>query len=229
MNISGSIKSVGNKVKNAFTGKSYRTGVLNDFSIVSKAAFYILRPDGGNGYTLEEKLPVQINPSEFRHNCMCKVYSLRDATSNSDLKVEELPSSINIPLKFDIYDEYNARTLNGAGALMADVSLMNKQLTSLPKLIENWGKTDTYTFFKWGQMEYFGIISNIDCTYTAFSRWGEPLKCDATVSIAEKEMDLAGGASIISKLGAAGSNIEKAETKSNKITTGLLVASKALR
>lgn len=48
-------------------GPNYRTYVLNDFSLVRKAVFYV-RVDGGFKdikYRIAESLPVQINPSSI--------------------------------------------------------------------------------------------------------------------------------------------------------------------
>ena len=37
--------------------------------------------------------------------------------------------------------------------------------------------------FKWGEVRYFGVMTGIGVEYTAFSRWGSPLKAEVTVSM----------------------------------------------
>lgn len=212
---------------------NYRTGVLNDFSIVSKAKFYILESSSFGGYKVKETLPVQINPTEFEHNHSSKFIQSRITTSKENKSIlptieERKPGDIDIPLKFDIYDEYNVRTLNGMDALTSDISLMNEKFTILPKLIEYWGDKNAFVLFKWGLIQYFGIIGNVDCTYTAFSRWGEPLKCDARVKIQEIGINLYDKNSI-QDFGASLTEIESKETKEKVKNLSLLAASKALR
>ena len=42
--------------------------------------------------------------------------------------------------------------------------------------------------FVWGNIEHFGLISSVNVKYTAFSRWGHPLKADVTVKIVEQPL-----------------------------------------
>lgn len=218
---------------------NYRTGVLNDFSIVSKAKFYILKPTTGYPkYELKETLPVQINPTEFNLNCISKTATMSttpvnffgQGTEKVEIKSIDIPREVSIPLKFDIYDEYNVRTLDGVDVLTSNISLMNEKLTSLPKLIKYWGDNDHYAFFKWGEIEYFGLISEVSCSYSAFSRWGEPLKGDATITIREQLLsDQKVNSRISTLLGTIGTLIKTEENAKQKVQVGLLAASKALR
>ena len=101
--------------------------------------------------------------------------------------------SIDIRLIFDIYDDYVA----GGEVIGKSISLMEEEYTSLPALIElntnstlsAWHKV----LFKWGEISYFGMMSGISVEYTAFSRWGSPLKAEVTVSMSleSAESDLA--------------------------------------
>ena len=43
--------------------------------------------------------------------------------------------------------------------------------------------------FSWGGIKFFGIIRDVSCNYTAFSPWGDPLKCEAVVDMLEVEVD----------------------------------------
>ncbi len=218
---------------------NYRTGVLNDFSTVSKAKFYVLESKGNN-LILKDTLPVQINPSEFRLECKSNMFMLEGLKQNTNplLGTGGIPlvkrkrtrslEDIDIPLRFDIYDEYNVRTLEGVDVITTDMSLTNEKLTSLPNLIKCW-KEGNYVKFMWGKIDYFGIISNISGTYSAFSRWGDPLKCDATVTLSEQPIDSADGGGIMTSINAALKQIKVKEAALKAIDVATLAASKALR
>lgn len=174
---------------------SYRTYVLNDFSAVSKAVFYIFEESVSTGY-LESKaqLPVQINPSKISGTVGdSKIAFVKDesgethAALKSHTKSEE-DNKFEIELIYDIYDEYNARTMNGISnvSLINDLSLADTKTTSLENLKRLAGDTRYRTLFLWGKIQIFGILSQVSFDYTAFSRWGDPLKAEAKVTI-EKE------------------------------------------
>lgn len=185
--ISGAKNIVQNKT--GLFGTDYRTGVLNDFSIVTKAVFYVLKYTNvanKNSYEIIYKLPVQINPEHLNHAVARKV-SVADFISGGDKSKQTTDSyshdSIDIRLWFDVYDDYLA-----AGEFSGkEISLFNEKYTSLPKILEI-GCDPNYqrnfkVLFKWGEIEYFGIITGVGAEYNAFSRWGSPLKCEATVSM----------------------------------------------
>lgn len=182
------------KIKKGLIRTDYRTGVLNDFSIVTKAVFYLLSydPTGTSPYEIVEVLPVQINPEHLSHAASRKTDHQGFISGGDKSKYTSdgynSNDSIDIRLWFDIYDDYIA----GGEFIGKDVSLFNKDYTSLPTLLEIG--TDTMyqraskVLFKWGEIEYFGIISGVSAEYTAFSRWGSPLKCEATVSMTVEAM-----------------------------------------
>ena len=133
-----------------------------------------------NNFDLEKILPVQINPNnltELTSGRVSRPNALLGAVQGSNAyyapprKRNEL-KSLTVRLVYDIYDEYNIRTCDGVTGLMQDISLNNKNLTSLPTLIEYSHDNTIFTLFRWG-------------SYDAFSCWGQPLKCEATVSMKE--------------------------------------------
>lgn len=195
-------------LKGSMTTK-YRTGVVNDFSIVDKAVFHILSPTSmGNmvKWNLEDSLPVQINPDQFSYTSDTQVNmigGIGPEGENHCATYHPMPSDdqrVSIVLKYDIYDEYMIGTNDGAS--LSSVSLFDPERTSLPKLISyasSYNRPRTkglnsnkivktcYAMFVWGSIEYFGQLTGVSCDYTAFSRWGDPLKCTATVNMILEE------------------------------------------
>ncbi len=188
--------------KDSMMGSNYRTGVVSDFSIVSKAVFYIFRETNKFYAASTEKLefvaalPVQINPDELKEDFTKKTSKFQDLaaganrSSEINISIQNNKDKISIELHYDIYDEYNIRTMDGlistpdgGDNFFSDISLKNEKLTSLPKLIAYSRDTSVRTLFKWGTMQYFGSFEDLNCRYKAFSRWGEPLKCDVTVML----------------------------------------------
>lgn len=149
----------------------------------------------------KDPLPVQINPYEFSvtygetGKSIAPIENSILSNTNKEepecggipiLKPKEgrpEPGNISIKLVYDIYDEYNVRTMNGIDPL-TDFSLESETHTSLKRLgqIASAGGR-YYVLFKWGDMEYFGLISNVEVDYRAFSRWGHALKADANITI----------------------------------------------
>lgn len=188
--------------ENSMMTSKYRTGVVSDFSIVSKAVFYIFKEDrlkdkaSPEKFKLEATLPVQINPDELKEDFTRKSSKFQDivaganGSSEINMSIQNNKDKISIELHYDIYDEYNIRTMDGlisnpdsGDDFFSDISLKNKKLTSLPELIAYSRDTSVHTLFKWGTMQYFGVFEDLNCRYKAFSRWGEPLKCDVTVML----------------------------------------------
>lgn len=167
----------------------YRTGVVNDFSIVTKAVFYTMDKKSDK-FILDKALPVQINPNSITDDIEVSNNSIWNLLTSSDSEKNNEKRTVQLTLIYDIYDEYNIRTMDGLLAssgkgnlIFSDLSLENKNITTLPEIKELAGNQDKYVLFKWGQIKYFGHIGRVNCTYTAFSRWGEPLKCNADVYI----------------------------------------------
>lgn len=200
----------------------YRTNVLYDFSLVSKAVFHIytraygelkipnIVPKSKGGKTIIYKfpdsfklldiLPVQINPEDIRLKYGGKMYNEKTPgqpavqlkkvlygfpikRKSEDMAGEE---SLNISLKYDIYDEYMVSTAEGLITNDKSPSLLNNNTTSLEKLCKYSGKPDIYTLFEWGEIECFGILESIDVTFDAFSCWGTPLKASVEVEISKQ-------------------------------------------
>lgn len=191
--------------------ESYRKFVWNDFSTVEKARFLIFEsnhvtigsciPNAKNELKFVEELPVQINPSRFECNYHIDPMQITNGlTKTKETLAEgfnpisfggERDSDVRIPqLTFDIYDEYNARTVNGG--ITTELSLMNKKFTSLPNLIGYARDGQHYAQFKWGEIKKFGLLTGVDVEYVAFSPWGQPLKATASVRITEQSDEYLG-------------------------------------
>ena len=184
----------------------YRVSVLNDFSIVSKAVFYVLNCEydekHNQTYKVIDKLPVQINPDHLYHAAAKKPqrgnFVSGGGKSTESFDGSSYSSSIEIQVYYDIYDDY----LSTGEGLVTDarsgkISLLNEEYTTLPKLLRLgtnrvYGNNNSYgqiprVYFKWGEVEQFGIVSGVNAEYTAFSRWGSPLKCTASVTMELEE------------------------------------------
>ncbi len=210
------INEVKSRIKSNFNGTlkpDYRTSVLNDFSIVTKAVFYIIKYDKEDGgkttnskYSVIEKLPVQINPDNIRKEHTVKLNTLKSLATSTNDPIELSRSydtsqrdNLRLDLDYDIYDEYIMRT-GGMGISdaiankISDVnvkpSLKNENFTSLPKLIQAAEEPGTYVFFEWGETSHFGIITEINVNYTTFSRYGEPLKAKVEINIAKQDLNV---------------------------------------
>lgn len=178
--------------KDFFTS-SYRTHVLNDFSVVAKAMFYGLEEtvgiDNKPTYKLVDKLPVQINPDSLeyiRSSRVVRMGGIADSIMKRKNKKGPGSNTLRITARYNIYDEYNVRTNYGmTGAFDDSVSLANEDFTSLPKLQSYANKENMFVLFRWGDINFFGQIESVSCTYDAFSQWGNPLACDATISVEE--------------------------------------------
>ena len=212
---------------------SYRTHVFNDFSVVSKAVFYGLKPTSGNpgpdDYRIDKVLPVQINPDSLKHVCNSEINGYKKDASvigcTAAKKSLHRLDSVNIGLIYDIYDEYNVRTCDGmTGAIDNSISLVNKDLTSLPTL-QAYAK-DPYirVLFRWGDVTFFGAVESVDCTYKAFSRWGNPLKCDADVTIKLESLRNYDEISVNCFGKDVIARVTKHETKEKALLTGLMGA-----
>lgn len=174
--------------KDFFTS-NYRTHVLNDFSVVAKAMFYGLEKNGTT-YTLKDKLPVQINPSDLEYNRNSSVACNRGIINGIiGTKKESEPNTLKLTLNYDIYDEYNVRTNYGmTGAVDNGISLFNKEFTSLPKLQSYANDENMFVFFIWGDINFFGRIESVSCTYDVFSQWGNPLSARVEVYVKESKI-----------------------------------------
>lgn len=179
--------------------------MFNDFSTVSKAVFYGMERNSSdsNKFDLISTLPVQINPTNLtaittgritRADGIMEGIARENSKGKNQVfanppKKRNDPNRLSIRLDYDIYDEYNVRTCNGMSGLLEDISLANENFTSLPKLIEYGNRNDVYVLFRWGKINFFGTIRDVSCTYTAFSPWGDPLKCDATIEMTEYPLE----------------------------------------
>ncbi len=209
MSIKDSLKRGLNAVTDKITNaREYRTSVLNDFSFVQKAYFYVYEKDGPyasanehqypDGFAYKEFFPVQINPNTLSLNYGSnKLPGVNVSLAQQDEgasggfpiispRNRYSTGSLQISLEYNIYDEYNARTMNGS-IPQNNISLHTGNHTSLEKL-RNLAGTDRYVLFKWGEIQYFGALQSVNITYNVFSPWGEPLAANATIDIAHQPL-----------------------------------------
>ena len=220
----------------------YRTSVVNDFSTVSKATIYMFKKNNTLGplekFSIIDVLPVQINPNSLIFNHSIRPQTIDGLFGELGEKVttafsSDENASLRFALIYDIYDEYNIRTMNGitAGGLLESFSLENKDVTTLPKLKEYCGRNDAYALFRWGEMRYFGLISEISCEYETFSMWGEPLKCRADVVLTKQQLpSLKESNYLVQCFGkAAATQVKLYESKSNIANRAALTMLQSLR
>ena len=235
-----------------FKKNNLRTNVFYDFSVVKKAYFYVLEDDPDSAstfkYKLREKnavLPVQINPDNINLEQSSEFHPWNDLrhSSNEPLRhrgsMERSSSSLRLELYFDVYDEHVIRNGGMVGTALRsieklsdlNISLMNEKITSLPHLIQCVANKQYSMIFTWGEMSYFGRLTDINCNYTAFSRWGEPLKGRADVTLAQEET-FGTGEEIISKfksLTGSKAALDRSSRTASKLGTVASVISGAFR
>ncbi len=235
---------------------SYCTSVLNDFSFVQKAYFYVYEKDGPYAsanehqcsicFAYKEFFPVQINPKSLTLNygsdklpgVSASIEQQDEGTSGGfpiiSPRNRYSTGSLQISLDYNIYDEYNARTMNGSiPGTGNSISLHAGNHTSLEEL-RNLAGTNRYVLFKWGEIQYFGALHSVDITYDAFSPWGEPLAASATIDIAHQPLAYNGSGIEIDPLECP--QLKKMDItdklkieKQEKATTAGLLASNAMR
>ncbi len=214
--VGSKISQAGGKIGGALgaLGANYRTNVLYDFSLVSKAVFHIFK-DGGSDSSVSpfspsdprlafrfprkinylEALPVQINPTDIRLRYGNMISREQDHIAQTSKSLgnyevirktrERSQDQINIDLNYDVYDEYMVRT--SEGMICSDsMSLLSSNDTSLKRLSEFSGMPNIYVLFEWGDIEYFGIFESMDVTFSTFSQWGIPLKASANIDISKQ-------------------------------------------
>ncbi|MDR1627666.1 MAG: hypothetical protein LBR79_02705 [Oscillospiraceae bacterium] len=223
-----------------FATSSYRTYVLNDAAIVSKARFYIMSENlnSSGQFELEKILPVQINPSEMEAmNSYKRVKQKRGLTGDSVIDRvfsahagdEGHDHDITIKLNYNIYDEYKAATMDGMLGALTSMSLDDEDTTSLRYLINC---VPSNALFLWGDMQIFGVISHVGYSYTAFSRWGNPLAATADIVIKEQRLssDIEKKPLETTKISSIVSGSIKSMQKVEEITnTAALLATAAMR
>lgn len=210
--ITGKVASAASKVaKSAIANAKYCTSVLNDFGFVQKALFQVYRREGkspstgikSNGrsanlkFEYKEQFPVQINPTDINFdygkgslkNDKSRVEVLQSLGGIDLISTDYNAGTVSIPLTYNIYDEYNARTANGAVTVADSISLHSSTHTSLAKLRAYAGLPDYFVLFRWGEIHIFGFLESLSVTYSVYSCWGEPLVGTATATIARQPLE----------------------------------------
>jgi len=175
----------------------YRQSTLYDFSLVTRAVIYVYQYDsltvsslsGISGLRELEKLPVQINPGEYKRTQFNKGTEI----SSSEDKVDWLSiatgskknkdNSLTFNLIFDISDEYMAISNNGLIAYDVDIN----SATIIDSLYK-YSNPGYLCLFKWGPLNYLSRISSIECTYEKFSPYGEPLRAKVDITFQKLEL-----------------------------------------
>lgn len=209
------IADKGSKIKDSVVSNAkYCTSVLNDFGFVQKALFQIYRIGKnkkvvGTGqkylnreFKYKEQFPVQINPTDIDFDFSYgKDYLFNGKRNKRNMKTKSMdgvdlvdtrssfsPGSASMTLTYNIYDEYNARTSNGAVSIGEDISLHSGNHTSLSKLREYAGLPDYFVLFRWGEMHIFGFLEKVGISYSVYSPWGQPLVGEAKIDIARQPL-----------------------------------------
>ena len=197
-------KALVNKAVGSAKTKMHRKYVWNDFSVgIQKAQLKILSPlpdaavmtkfDPSVTLNLEHTLSVQLNPEHFDFSYNIEstvpVPSIEKNGDNNSpaptaINYSNINGDLTIPLIYDIYDEFMARTGNESYPELTGFSLVDASATSLPMLIEDVTSVGKYGMLVWGEIRQFGFLKGIDVHYTAFSRWGQPLKANVDLRIA---------------------------------------------
>lgn len=196
--MAGLTDEIAEKTKLKRRALQHRKYVWNDFSIVDKAKIKVLccrdgvfRNDNTPLDVLAD-LTVQINPSGFEFDSKINPKSIVVGLKSGSAVEEharvsygevERSGECTIPLVYDIYDEYYARSMGGA--LTQDFSLANEEVTSLPDLFKYASTPLFYAMFVWGNIKKFGSMGGMHIEYKAFSEWGQPLKATASLKINE--------------------------------------------
>lgn len=211
------------------------TGVLNDYSVVEKATFTLVKLSSSDPYNhfkaSYETIPVQINPSDLVYQFSSPVTSpcsgLNEKTGDTchDSSYSSA-SSLAMTLYYDFYDEYQARTAGGAMSFLDSFNLMEEKFSSLQKLVNHANTQDTpLVLFRWGSsISFYGVLERLNPSYRAFSQWGHPLKAEVSVNICEVASKIHDGIK-----NAAKGDAKKTGMFSKIANTALLASGLALR
>lgn len=261
MGLGAIAKSVGSKVgdvagkisgKLGALGVNYRTNVLYDFSLVSKAVFHIFI-DGGSDKSVDpfnpldtrlafrlprkinylKTLPVQINPNNIRFRYGNMIAQEKDNITQTSKSLgnyevvrkscERSQDQLSIDLEYDVYDEYMMRTAEGV-VFESSMSLLSSNDTSLKELCEFSCMPNIYVLFEWGDIEYFGIFESMDATFNTFSQWGIPLKASASIDITKQILATSkGNKEVPPKSSTVISEVDKAVMKAYRTPENLML------
>lgn len=195
------------KIDDQARTKLHRKYVWRDFSVgLEKAKIKILQCEGKDLIAQDLTkakfeyictLSVQINPSGFKSYYYRPAKSVTSGLEVKGDKENNIPamaldsghttSEFDPQLYYDIYDEFMARTADESYPSHS-FSLMDDKVTSLPMLYKYATTGIYYALFEWGDIRKFGLLHGVEVDYSAFSRWGQPLKATATLHIAEQPL-----------------------------------------
>lgn len=171
-----------------FLRSDYRDHTLYDFSNVVKAKLFVFELN--NDRSVKECvdiLPFQINPRNY-HRISDSIHG-RDPEQLDINGIDMLSysshdydnSGIGIrELNFNIFDEYMARTMNGTLPIPININ----EITIIDKLFK-YANRNYVVVFQWAD-KYVLRIKKVECTYTSFSKYGEPLSADVEVTFANE-------------------------------------------
>lgn len=176
----------------------YRQSTLYDFSLVTRAVIYVYEYNnlvasslsGISGLKQLAKLPVQINPTDYKRMKFNKGTDISSPNNKIDWasiaagSKKNKENSLNVELTFDISDEYMAISNNGLLAYDVDID----SATIINDLYK-YSNPGYLCLFKWGPLNFLSRISSLDCTYERFSPYGEPLRAKVVMTFEKLELN----------------------------------------
>lgn len=163
----------------------YRDYTLYDFSNVVKAKLFVFKIEtDGSTSSCKDILPFQINPEKY--NRISDSIHTRDPDQLDINGIDSLANNENDDgigintLKFNIFDEYHAQTMNGTLPIPVNIN----KITIIDKLFK-YANRDYVVVFQWSD-KYVLRIKSVSCEYTSFSKFGEPLVAEVTVKFANE-------------------------------------------
>lgn len=186
----------------SFVSKN-KTSVLYDFSIVKKAEFHVFKKIGTT-WTRDDVLGdipnplyAQINPTDIAAKSVMtelgekfKGLAGEQKDENNVTNPNYKAESLSLQLIYDVYDDYMVGTCDGmlpTCKTTGNTDLTSETWTSLEAFRQLQRYKDIALLFKWGPNSFFGGMESFSAHYKAFSRFGEPLKAEATLTLKQIE------------------------------------------
>ena len=136
----------------------------------------------GENDAVKDIIDVQYNPAEYSLDWSVK-YALpkyKAGQKNDPEYIDEESGRLNFKLTIDGFTKTNADDEKDA----ADVSDDVKRLKTLVQMEGNLHKPPE-CMFKWGTLEFRGVMDKLSVRYTMFSSAGKPIRAAVDISIVQ--------------------------------------------
>ena len=180
------LSSIANGISGFLGGGEYRESTLYDFSVAVKACLFVYEynPNGNPDNILnprfkpKDKLPLQINPSEYRSFKKMGQEGQINIDRNGSRNNTERNKTLDLELIFNVADEYAAISNNGLIPYDIDIN------TATPiKALFEYSTMQYRLLLKWGPLNFLSYVESIDCRYNLFSPYGEPLRASVNLTL----------------------------------------------